>query len=173
MAIPSRNASPESIVAGQRTFFVSASIAQKRSLLQSDRAAQLFVRILYEYRVQHRYLLHAFVVMPDHFHALLTVSSEMSIERAVQLIKGGFAYRAGRQLQFRAPVWQKGFSEVRIESVEAYEAHRRYIHDNPVRRNLAGNATIYPYSSVNPRFKLDGIPQGLKPSIVCGGGRHG
>jgi len=33
--------------------------------------------------------------MPDHFHVLLTVGAEMTVEKAVQLIKGGFAFRAG------------------------------------------------------------------------------
>jgi REP element-mobilizing transposase RayT len=50
--------------------------------------------------------------MPDHFHVLITVTAEMTAEQAVQLIKGGFAFRAGRELGFRAPVWQKGFSEI-------------------------------------------------------------
>jgi REP-associated tyrosine transposase len=58
--------------------------------------------------------------MPDHFHVLLTVDCNLAVERAVQFIKGGFAFRAGRELGFKAPVWQKGFSEVRILDAEAY-----------------------------------------------------
>ena len=72
------------------------------------------MRVLYDYRAQGKFRLHEFVVMPDHFHVLLTVEAELSIEKAVQFTKGGFAFRAGRELRFRAPVWQKGFSEVRI-----------------------------------------------------------
>jgi putative transposase len=34
--------------------------------------------------------------MPDHFHILMTLGREISIERAVQFIKGGFAFRAGK-----------------------------------------------------------------------------
>jgi hypothetical protein len=44
----------------------------------------------------------------------------MTIEKAMQLIKGGFAFRAGKELGFRAPVWQKGFSEIRITDAPAY-----------------------------------------------------
>ena len=40
--------------------------------------------------------MHAFVVMPDHFHLLITIGPELSIERAIQFIKGGFAFRAAR-----------------------------------------------------------------------------
>jgi REP element-mobilizing transposase RayT len=41
--------------------------------------------------------------MPDHIHVLITVGAEMTVEKAVKLIKGGFAFRAGRELGFRAP----------------------------------------------------------------------
>jgi hypothetical protein len=70
----------------------------KQKLLQSDRAAELFLRVLYDYRAQNKFRLHEFVVMPDHFHVLLTVGSEITIERAVQFIKGGFSFRAGKEL---------------------------------------------------------------------------
>jgi hypothetical protein len=52
MAIPSRHADPLHIIAGARTFFVTSSICDKRSLLQSDRSANLFIRGLYDYRSQ-------------------------------------------------------------------------------------------------------------------------
>ena len=82
------------------------------------------MRILYEYRSQLKISVwHEFVVMPDHFHLLpLTVGSDMTVEKAVQFIKGGFAFRCGttRELGFRAPVWQTGFSEVRVLDAEAY-----------------------------------------------------
>ena len=46
--------------------------------------------------------------MPNYFHLLLTIENEMTIERAVQFIKGGFSFRAGKELGMRSPIWQKG-----------------------------------------------------------------
>lgn len=168
MAIPIRHSDPAHVIAGARTFFVTSSIAGKRHLLQSDRSAGLFVRVLYDYREQGKFRLHEFVIMPDHFHLLLTVESTVTIERAVQFIKGGFAFRAGRELGFRAPVWQKGFSEVRILDAEAFDRVRKYIRNNPVARQLVGEATEFPYSSAQPGFQLDPAPQGLKPISSAG-----
>jgi REP element-mobilizing transposase RayT len=71
---------------GHDTYFVTASAADKKSLLQSGRMADLFLELLRHYRGQHKYLLHEFVVMPNHFHLLLT--PEVTLERALQLIKG-------------------------------------------------------------------------------------
>ena len=162
MSIPIRNADPSRVIASDRTFFVTSSTWEKRGLLQSSRAASLFIDVLYHYRAQRKYVLHEFVVMPDHFHALITVGAGMTVEKAMQLIKGGFAFRAGRELGFRAPVWQKGFSEVRVNDREAYLSVREYIHANPVKRFLVAVEADYPYSSAHSGFELDGPPQRLK-----------
>src|SRR5689334_9555094 len=130
MAIPSRHSSGLDVIAGQRSFFVTSSIWGKRALLQSDRSAALFRTVLYGYRCQGKYRLHEFVIMPDHFHALITVGFGITIERAVQFIKGGFSFRAGRELGFRSPVWQKGFSESRVTDAEQYAGIRNYIREN-------------------------------------------
>ncbi|MGD0988992.1 MAG: transposase [Candidatus Sulfotelmatobacter sp.] len=171
MSIPVRNYNSAKVIASARTFFVTSSIWEKRNLLQSDRAAKLFVAVLYDYRAQGKFRLHEFVAMPDHFHVLLTVCSELTIERATQFIKGGFAYRAGRELGFSAPVWQKGFSEVRILDAEAYARTRQYIRNNPVARHLVSRAEDFTYSSASPGYELDAVPQGLKPiSILVSSG---
>jgi putative transposase len=162
MSVPIRNADRSQVIASDRTFFVTSSTCEKRGLLQSARAASLFIEVLYHYRQQQKYLLHEFVIMPDHFHVLLTVGTEMTIEKAVQLIKGGFAFRSGRELGFRAPVWQKGFSEIRLNEREVFLDIRRYIHANPVKRFLVTVDTDYPYSSAHSGFELDPPPQRLK-----------
>ena len=162
MSIPIRNADRSQVIAGERTFFVTSSTWGKTGLLQSARAASLLIDVLYHYRQQRKYLLHEFAIMPDDFHLLITVGAEMTGEKAVQLIKGGFAFRAGRELGFRAPVWQKGLSEVRVNEREAFLDIREYIHANPVKRFLVTAGTDYPYSSAHPEFDLDPPPQRLK-----------
>jgi len=142
---------------------VTSSTFGKKFLLQSDRAAQLFVKVLYEYRSQGKFRLHEFVVMPNHFHVLLTVDAGLSIERAVQFIKGGFAFRAGKELGLKAPIWQRGFSEVRVRDPATAARASQYIRNNPVAAGLASEPGAYPYSSANARYVLDPLPQGLKP----------
>jgi putative transposase len=131
------------------------------------------MRVLYDYRAQGKFRLHEFVVMPDHFHTLLTVKCDSTIERAVQFIKGGFAFRAGRELGLRAPVWQKGFSEVRILDAEAFVKTGEYIRNNPVAWHLVAEASEYRYSSAFPGFELDPAPLGLKPISPDGLQRYG
>jgi putative transposase len=146
---------------GDDTYFVTSSTLQKRTLLQPDRMAVLFLETLLRYRDQKKYNLHELVVMPDHFHLLITLM--VSLEKAVQLIKGGFSFRAGKIFGLRGNLWQQSSYDRRVRDASEYEAFRRYIHLDPVKRGLAQIPEQYPYSSAAARVVLDPIPQRLKP----------
>jgi putative transposase len=153
--------SPPSRPGATRTFFVTSSTWERRSLFRSERMARLFLDVFSEHRLQGRYLLHELVVMPDHFHLLISVPPGMRLEKAVQFIKGGFSYRAAKDLGFHAEVWQRGFSDEYVADADAYDAQGRYIHRNPVEAGLARDAAEYPYSSACPGFQLDPMPEHL------------
>src|ERR1700722_3517901 len=106
-------------------YFVTSATFQRRRLFQVDANAELFLETLQHYRREGRYKLHAFVVMPDHIHLLIT-PHEITIERAVGLIKGGFSHRVGSKF----PVWQRGFTARRMRDRKEYEVRREYIHQN-------------------------------------------
>ncbi|MFB3815391.1 MAG: transposase [Terriglobales bacterium] len=157
MAIPTRHSVSDEIVSGLRTFFVTSATLGHRRLLQSERMARLLIDALYHYRGQGKYRLHEFVVMPDHFHALLSVGSTMTVERAMQLIKGGSSYCAGKEFGVRN-LWQRGFSEVRIIKADEYVARVEYIRGNPIRARLAECAEEYVYCSAYPGYEVDPSP---------------
>ena len=148
-----------------QTYFVTSDTWERRALFQAESWARLFLKTLVSHRGED-YLLHEFVLMPDHFHLLMTPST--SLEHAVQLIKGGFSYRVKKEIGSNAEVWQRGFSDHRIRDVEDYDKHLHYIHLNPVKRHLCERPEEYRYSSAYPGWKLDPIPQGLKPQDVFG-----
>jgi putative transposase len=127
--------------------------------------ARLFLVTLYRYRRQSKYLLHEFVVMPNHFHLLLTPSG-VTLERTVQLIKGGFSFEAGKTFGIKGEIWQRSFHDRRIRDVGEYVEFQTYIHSNPVKARLAPGPPEYRYSSAYPGFKLDPIPQWLKPPVI-------
>ncbi len=146
---------------GSGTYFITACAFQKQQLLQSERMARLFLDVLLNCRSQEKYLLHEFVLMPDHFHLLITPL--LTLERALQLIKGGYSFRAMRELGFQGEIWDKSFYDRRVRDWEEHCAFRRYIHRNPVERSLVSVPEEYPYSSARPGLALDAAPQRLKP----------
>jgi len=147
MAHPSRNARPQAILASSRTFFVTTKASMGRRLLQSERNALLLIDVLRSNVAVGKFQLHEFVIMSDHLHLLMTLSVEATIEKAMQLIKGGFSYRLKKEFGYQGEVWQRGFSEVRIMDAENFMQHREYIIQNPVKAGLVEAAELYPYSA--------------------------
>jgi putative transposase len=148
-----------------RTFFVTSVTVDRKNLLQSRRMALLLLDVLDENRRKGRFSLHEFVIMPDHFHLLITPGENVSLEKAVQYIKGGFSFRAGKELGKRFEIWQKSFTNHRVNSREDYEMHRAYIRENPVLRKLCASPELFPYSSANPGAPCDPAPPWLKPRL--------
>lgn len=145
-----------------RCFFATSSTWERRRLFQSEPMAALFLRVLFHYRSEGKFLLHELVLMPDHFHLLITPNSEITLERAVQLVKGGYSFRVSKELGFKGEIWQRGFTDHLIRDVQDLEKHRSYIRNNPVVRGLASRAEEYPYCSAHPGFELDLPPIGLR-----------
>jgi len=126
---------------GYSTYFITASTFQKQNLFQSERMARLFIEVLLHYHEQRKFRLHKFVLMPDHFHLLITPT--LALERSLQLIKGGFSFRARKELGFGAEIWQKSFYDRRVRNIEEYH-FREYIYRNPLKSRLAPAAEEYP-----------------------------
>lgn len=119
MAIPYRGATRHG------TYFITSSTFGKKSILQAERMALPLIDILQNYRAQKKFLLHEYVIMPDHFHLLFTPNE--TLERAMQLIKGGFSFRAKKELGFGGEIWQKSFYDHRVRDAGEYQGFKRYI----------------------------------------------
>jgi putative transposase len=130
------------------TYFITTATHNRRRLFQVERNATLLLETIDHYRTG--YLLHAYVVMPDHLHLLIT-PTDITLERTMQLIKGGYSHR----LASKIPVWQRGFTDHRIRDAADYSIRRNYLHQNPVTARLCERAESYPFSSANPKLRLD------------------
>ncbi len=149
---------------GYSVYFITASTFQRILLFRREPMAGLFVEVLFHYRDHKNYLLHEFVLMPDHFHLL--ISPTLSLERSLQLIKGGFSYRAKKEVGFAGEIWEKSFYDRRVRGAEDYYNFKQYIRQNPIKQGLAASLADYPYGSARPEFVIDEVPQRLKPSSL-------
>jgi putative transposase len=146
-----------------RTFFITSVTNARRPIFRSDRSARLLLDVLKENREAARFLVHEFVVMPDHFHLIITPAENVSLEKAAQYIKGGFSFLAKRELNYATLIWEESFTNHRVHDEEDYARHREYIHQNPVEARLVQKASDYPYSSAFPGAAIDPVPPWLKP----------
>jgi putative transposase len=145
------------------TYFVTTKTWQNRSLFSVPEAAQIVTETIIHYRAEGAYLLHAFVVMPDHIHVLLTPGGTVSLEKAIQYIKGGSSHRIHAQRGHKMSIWQPGFHDWTVRDGEDFWTRVSYVHLNPVRARLADRPELWPYSSAGGLFAMDDWPreQGL------------
>lgn len=116
------------------------------------------LQTLFDYRDRGVYLLHEFVVMPDHIHLLLTPSSTTSLEKVMQFIKGGSSHQIRKARNQKMEMWQVGFHDWTIRDAGDWQTKVEYIHTNPVRAHLVEKAEDWPYSSATGKFTLDPTP---------------
>jgi len=149
---------PKHRTAPGTSYFVTTKCWQGRAVFQVSENAEILIEILFHYRDRQDYALHEFVVMPDHLHVLLTPSATTSLEKAIQLIKGGSSHRIHKVRNPKMEIWQVGFYDWTIRDHNDWQAKVEYIHDNPVRAKLVEKAKDWPYSSASGKFSVDPIP---------------
>jgi REP element-mobilizing transposase RayT len=97
--------------------------------------------------LQH-YELHAFVVMPNHVHLLITPAVEL--RKLTMSLKSVTAKHANRILGLTGqPFWQDESYDRVVRDETEFDGIRAYIEANPVRAGLAGEPGDYPWSSAN------------------------
>ena len=148
------------------TYFVTTDTWQNREIFRVVELAELLCQRIVECRDQSAFLLHEFVVMPNHLHLLITPGATTTLERALQLIKGGASNTIHRQRGHKMQIWQPGFHESTIQNSKDYKTKCAYTRMNPVKAGLVEKPQDWPFGSASAKLGMDEIPQGLKP-------RHG
>jgi putative transposase len=109
--------------------------------------AALLIEVLRTQMRSGKLAVHDFVIMPNHVHILMTLPAEITLEKAMQLIKGGFSFRANKELGYRGEIWQRGYSDVQVLDDLSFQQHREYIENNPVKAHLANSPEEYPFGT--------------------------
>jgi len=129
---------------------------QRRTIFTRTANADLLLEILFRHRSQNRYQLHAFAIMPDHIHVLITPSQEHSLPRCIQFLKGSFSHAVREH--YKGEVWHPGHYEHRIRDAEDFQNQKAYIAQNPTRRNLQNHSYVH----TNWPEHIDPMPLHLK-----------
>jgi putative transposase len=148
-------------IAPGSTYFVTTKTWEGRSLFQVMELAQTLIGCLFKYRDQGAYLLHEFAVMPNHLHLLLTPSEATTLEKAMQLIKGGSSHEIHLRQGHRMQIWQPGFHDWTVRDAADYQAKKNYIWMNPVTAHLVERPEDWVFGSSSGKFKMDPMSESL------------
>ena len=133
--------------------FVTSVVAARRPLLVHH--AGLLSRAVHRAHRKSLFSVVAWVVLPDHFHALLYAPGG-DTSRIVQMVKLSFSLQYQSRTGEYGPFWQHRYWDHIVRSEEDMRRHIDYIHYNPVKHNLATLAGKWPLSSFR-RYQRLGI----------------
>jgi putative transposase len=133
---------PENRTAVGLTYFVTSRLQEHHDVFESQSACERVIGALQFYRQRGDIELYGFVVMPDHIHVIAKMRADITLEWWMNRFKSFVAHELGA-----GPIWQKGYWSEVIPNVSLLEQKLAYVHDNPVRAGLVGQAEEFLWSS--------------------------
>jgi len=146
------------------TYFFTVNLAERRHHLLVEHI-DVLRHAVQQVKQQHPFHIDAFVVLPDHLHAIWTLpQGDADFATRWMLIKAGFSRRIARgerRNQSRISkrergIWQRRFWEHLIRDDKDYARHVDYIHYNPVKHGYVNRAVDWPFSSIH-RYISSGL----------------
>jgi putative DNA methylase len=158
-SLPPHRSFPAQLNSGQQFAALDRLLEQARSgpfYLRQPAVADMVVEAcLHNAEVLRHFVLHAFVIMPNHVHLLLTPST--ALPKLTKSLKGITAKRANLMLGLTGNrFWQEESYDHQVRHDREFEQIRRYIENNPVRAGLVQEASQYRWSSA--RWQPGGCP---------------
>ena len=129
-----------------RIFFVSVNL--RRQLAPLDHSEYpLMIEVLEGARERLGFLLCGYVLMPDHWHALIWTRYPLTISQVIHDVKKVAARRLHGRRGSEGPVWQHQFWDRFVRHEKEFHQRLDYMHLNPVRKGLVSKPDQWPWSS--------------------------
>lgn len=120
---------------------ITTNVRNRQKLFLNPVYAREAIEVLYRVQELHPFFLYAFVIMPDHCHFLLHVTSPLTVSKIMDRWKMGVSHSIAT-----GPIWQRRFF---VKIPDNSHSAKNYIHQNPVNEGLCEIAEEYPWSSAS------------------------
>jgi REP-associated tyrosine transposase len=155
---------------GPGTFLVTKCVEPRQRVIDERVALEICSSLCF-YAEKEQILLAAFVVMLDHWHAVLATSDGMTIAKRLKILDQWISRQKHELLQANWEViskrerrrtetashfrfgWQQGFHETKVQSSKQFLFACAYVEENPVRAGLAKAVSDWKWSSANPEYQ--------------------
>lgn len=140
--------------------FITCSCYRRQPLLGTAKARNSFLQVLEIIRQRYQFVVVGYVIMPEHFHLLISEPQEHTPSTVMQALKLSYARRVLAAAKRRQdPVQEHLFGnlpqriwQARFYDFNVWSSHKRaeklcYMHHNPVKRGLAESPELWRWSS--------------------------
>ena len=129
------------------TYYLTCCLDGRRPLFKHSKLAEALIALYVHARDRGDVALHRYVVMPDHYHVLVTLRGSPSISNVVRRVHSAFSRRIRKEFGINDRVWQRRFYDHVIRDEEDWQEKLTYMHGNRVRAGLVDEPTAYAWSS--------------------------
>ena len=125
--------------------YITSSCYQRKPFLRSAYARDVFIEVFDRVRARYCFDVLGYVVMPEHFHFMITEPDRADPSVVMKALKQTVA----RKLLTDGAdhFWQKRFYDFNVYSEEKFAEKLNYMHQNPVKRGLVKNPEDWKWSS--------------------------
>ena len=152
------------LVLSDRFFFVTCRLFHNRRTL-SETELKCLAQTISARRKAHGFLVTAWILLPDHWHAILYPHHPLTISEVMQSIKVSSTRRMNRARGELGLLWQGRFFDRAVRTAKEYHETMAYIHLNPVKAGLVSRPEDWPWSSA---YEYPVVPQAQsQPNPPC------
>lgn len=103
--------------------------------------------LLGEYARREKVAIHAYVMMPDHFHLLVTPDASSALPALMQALGRRYVQYFNARHERRGTLWEGRYRAAPLQAERHLLDAMAYLDLNPVRAGIAPSARDYPWSS--------------------------
>ena len=144
-----------------RFIFVTVRLLPQRTKLQAGDFARIAVS-LSRMRQKHGFALTAWVLLPDHWHAIIYPTYPLTISKIFQAVKVSSTIAVNVRRRERGELWQERFFDHALRTVRDYADKVEYVHLNPVKAGLVERPEDWKWSSWAEYAGVSGEEQELR-----------
>ena len=106
-----------------------------------------YLAFLKDAAVKYKVAIHAFVLMTNHVHLLVTPADEQGVRRLIQAQGRKYVQYFNHTYNHTGTLWEGRYKSTLVDSDSYLLTVHRYIEMNPVRAEMVSHASEYPWSS--------------------------
>ena len=141
--------------------------AGRRSIFARDAHRLLFLELLREAAEMLRAQIHAYCLMDNHYHLLLS-TPDGNLNRIMRHLNGVYTQRSNRLKRTAGPLFRGRYQAILVEADAYLLCVSRYIHLNPVAAAMVKKAQHYPWSSYSAYIGKLNPPLWLNTTVTLG-----
>ena len=119
----------------------------RQACFYTDEDYRLYLDLLNATCRTHDCSLHAYVLMTNHVHLLITPSTPEGVSRVIQDLSRDFVRTINRSYRRTGTLWEGRFKSSLVDTNRYCLICYRYIELNPVRAGMVEHPSEYPWSS--------------------------